>query len=100
MIKVGDIVIWIWIGVVVALLLVEMMSKNFTSICFVISGFISCLLTLVTKNYMIQVGTFLIVGCFLMGIIRPRVLPLIENKISKVTTKQKKGNKKNKKKEK
>ncbi len=96
MIMVGDYVVWIWVGVVIALLLVEMMSKNFSSICFAISGIISCLLTHFTKNYFIQVGEFLIVGCLIMGIIRPRVLPLIESKLSKVTESKPKENKKEK----
>ena len=63
--------VWIWLGVVISLLLTEYLSRNFTAICFVISGIISCILTKFTNNYMIQLGEFLIVGILLITFARP-----------------------------
>ncbi len=86
--------IWIWLGVVVSLLLIEYMSRNFTAICFAISGIISCILThfniklnmkfighkVSLSPYIVQLLVFLIVGIFLILIIRPHVLDFMEKK--------------------
>lgn len=93
--------IWIWLGVVVSLLLIEYMSKNFTAICFAISGIISCILThfnikfdfkifdnrIYLSPYMVQLLVFLIVGIFLILVIRPYVLKWLENKKSVIKEK-------------
>ena len=70
--------VWIWLGVVISLLLTEYLSKNFTAICFAISGFISCSLTYFTNNYMIQLGEFLVVGILLLVFSRPYCLKIIK----------------------
>ena len=71
---------WIWLGVVVSLLLTEYLSRNFTAICFALSGIISCIMTKFTDNYMFQVGEFLIVGIILISFLRPILLKWIESK--------------------
>ncbi len=107
--------IWIWIGVVISLLLIEYMSKNFTAICFVISGIISCILThfhtkwnfkcmgikINLSPYMVQLLVFLIVGIFLILVIRPQFLKWIEKRKQKKDIEVKKviGNKKEKRKQ-
>ncbi len=86
--------IWIWLGVVVSLLLIEYMSRNFTAICFAISGIISCILThfnikfnfkvlghkVYLSPYIVQLLVFLVVGIFLILIIRPLFLNFLEKK--------------------
>lgn len=72
--------VWIWLGVVISLLLTEYLSRNFTAICFVISGIISCILTKFTNNYMIELGEFLIVGILLISFARPFLLNWIEQR--------------------
>ena len=84
--------VWIWLGVVISLLLTEYLSRNFTAICFVISGIISCILTEFTNNYMIQLGEFLFVGFLLILFARPSLLKFLKNR-SKVLPKAKKTNK-------
>lgn len=83
--------IWIWLGVVISLLLIEFMSKNFTAICFALSAIISCIMTKFTGNYILQLGEFLIVGIFLIMIIRPTLLKFLSTKyninIAEKTTK-------------
>lgn len=72
--------IWIWLGVVVSLLLIEFMSRNITAICFAFSGLISCIMTKFTGNYLFQLGEFLIVGIFLILVIRPFLLKIVPQK--------------------
>lgn len=92
------------------------MSKNFTAICFVISGIISCILTRFSiklnfkllglkvnlSPYIIQLLVFLIVGIFLILVVRPHFLAYLEKKKEEKDTqeKEKKLEKKNSKKEK
>ena len=83
--------IGIWLGVVVSLLLTEYLSRNFTAICFALSGIISCIMTKFTDNYMFQVGEFLVVGILLISFLRPVLLKWIESK------KEQKNNKNTKK---
>ena len=89
--------VWIWLGVVISLLLTEYLSRNFTAICFVISGIISCILTEFTNNYMIQLGEFLIVGILLITFARPFLLKWLKSK--KKDTVQEKNKNKGKRKE-
>ena len=78
--------VWIWLGVIVSLLLIEYMSKNFTAICFAISAAISCFLAKFenllkvknTQSYTVQLSVFLLVGIFLLLIIRPHFVRWFE----------------------
>lgn len=106
--------IWIWLGVVVSLLLIEYMSRNFTAICFAISGIISCILThfdiqfkfhlmgckITLTPYIIQLLVFLIVGIFLILVVRPHFLNFIEKKKQEKKAMQNKENLKKKEKKK
>lgn len=69
---------YIWLGVVLATLLVEYLSKNCVAICFSISATISAIITFFTRNYVIQVSTFLIVGILLIAIARPNVIEYLK----------------------
>jgi membrane protein implicated in regulation of membrane protease activity len=89
--------VWIWLGVVISLLLTEYLSRNFTAICFFISGIISGILTEFTNNYMIQLGEFLIVGILLITFVRPFLLKCLKSK--KKDTVQEKNKNKGKRKE-
>lgn len=65
---------WIWIGVIISLILIELVSLNFTSICFVISAIVSLILLRLEFNYIIQVSTFLVVGFLLIIVLRPIII--------------------------
>lgn len=91
--------IWIWLGVVVSLLLTEYLSRNFTAICFALSGTISCIMTKFTDNYMFQVGEFLVVGILLISFLRPVILKVIESKKEQKNNKLEKKDNINKRKE-
>jgi len=91
-------VIWIWLGVVVSLLLIEYMSKNFTAICFVISGIISCISTHFHAKYSMQVALFLFVGIFIILVLRPYALEIMEKEKQSLVDKKSKEVKENSKK--
>ena len=91
--------IWISLGVVVSLLLTEYLSRNFTAICFALSGTISCIMTKFTDNYMFQVGEFLVVGILLISFLRPVLLKVIESKKEQKNNKLEKKDNINKRKE-
>lgn len=88
------------------------MSRNFTAICFAISGIISCILThfdikfnfkiighkVYLSPYIVQLLVFLIVGIFLILVIRPRFLKTLEkSKIGETKEKIKENGKQSKK---
>ena len=82
---------WIWIGVIILLLLIEFVSLNFTSIWFVFSSIISFILLKMGKDYIAQVSVFLIIGIFLIVVIRPKIINKLfivrDNVIDKITKK-------------
>lgn len=76
----GDIMLYIWLGVIAALILVEIISRNLTGACFGISAIASAICTHFSDNYLLQVGIFLIFGIFLIVFVRPNILEIIKNK--------------------
>jgi membrane protein implicated in regulation of membrane protease activity len=82
---------WIWIGVMIALFLSELVSLKFTSIWFFFSAIISYILFRFDVAYAYQVLAFILVGLFLILVIRPRVIDKLEKKrdiiISKILNK-------------
>lgn len=82
--------LWIWVGVIIASLLVEYLSKNFTSICFVFSAVLSLISTFFTDDYFIQVCIFLILGILLIAVVRPNVIEYLEKNKKKKKNKAKK----------
>ena len=84
---------WIWIGVIISLVLIELVSLNYTAIWFVISGIVSFVLLKTEQDYMVQVLTFVILGSLLIIVVRPKIIDkliLFRNKIiTKLTNKHK-----------
>lgn len=89
----GDYMLYIWLGVIIALLLTEIISKNLVAACFGVSAFISLISTFFTNNYIIQVSLFLIIGILLIMFIRPNIEEIYNSKI--INNKFLKDNKKN-----
>lgn len=57
---------FIWLGIVIFLALIEIMTINLTTIWFVISGIIALLLSFVVDSFLIQFAVFVIVGIILL----------------------------------
>lgn len=93
----GDIMLYIWLGVMIVLVLLEVISKNLFASCFCVSAIVSVLSTLFTNNYIIQVSLFLVIGILLVVFVRPNILELIKSIKDKKQTSKKVEEKKNKK---
>lgn len=92
--------LYIWLGVIVALILIEIFSRNLTASCFIASAIVSCVLCAIFhEEYALQVGTFLVLGVLLLIFARPNILELIRNCKNKCKTEEKEEPKKTEKKE-
>lgn len=65
---------WIWIGVILSLLIIELVSLNFTAIWFVISGITSYILLCFKQDYIQQVLAFFVIGVLLIVLLRPKII--------------------------
>ena len=65
---------WIWIGIVISLALIEILTINLTTIWFVASGLLSLILSIFIDNYLIQFGIFVIGGFLLLVFTRSYLL--------------------------
>lgn len=65
---------WIWIGIVISLALIEILTINLTTIWFVASGLLSLILSIFIDNYLIQFGVFVIGGFLLLIFTRSYLL--------------------------
>ena len=65
---------WIWIGIVISLALIEILTINLTTIWFVASGLLSLILSIFIDNYLIQFGVFVIGGFLLLVFTRSYLL--------------------------
>lgn len=63
--------LWIWLGIVICLALIEILTVNLTTIWFVASGLISLLLSVFIDNYIIQFSVFVIGGVLLLIFTKP-----------------------------
>lgn len=75
---------WIWLGVIISLILIELVSINFTAIWFVISGIVSYILLKCNQDYIVQVLAFLVLGGIFIVIIRPIVISTLLDKRDKI----------------
>lgn len=57
---------YFWLGLVIFLGFVEIITINLVSIWFVISGLVALILSFLTDNFVIQFGIFVILGIILM----------------------------------
>ncbi len=78
--NIGDNMFYIWIGIVIFLTLIEIMTVNLTTIWYVISAIVALILTNFTDSYMIQVGTFAILGTILLLLTKPFIKKFLKNK--------------------
>lgn len=71
--------LYIWLAVIVALVLVEIFSRNLTAACFIVSAIIAAICTLFHEEYVLEVCLFLIIGVLLLIFVRPNVLIHLKN---------------------
>ena len=57
---------FIWLGIVICLALIEIITINLTTIWFVASGLLALVLSIFVDNYILQFSVFVIVGVLLL----------------------------------
>lgn len=75
--------LWIWLGIVIALALIEILTINLTTIWFVASGLCALAISVFVDNYVIQFSVFVIGGILLLLFTRSYLV----NKLSLVGVK-------------
>lgn len=71
---------WIWIGLVIALTLLELAHKNYITIWFVCSAIVSLILSIFVDIYLIQFLVFVILGSILLLTQRNKLIKFVDNK--------------------
>ena len=56
---------WIWLGIIIALTFIELITINLTTVWFVVSGLVAIGLSFVTDIFLIQFGVFVCLGIVL-----------------------------------
>lgn len=67
----GDIMFYVWLGIIILLTIVELLTINLTTVWFVISGIVALMLSFVTDNFLIEFGVFVVLGIILLVTTRP-----------------------------
>ena len=71
---------YVWLGIVILLIIVELLTTELTTVWFVISGFISLLLIFITDNFLIQFITFVVLGVILLISLKERLKNYLQDK--------------------
>lgn len=75
--------VWIWLGIVIGLVLIEAATVDLVTIWFVASGLVSLILSLFIDNYFIQFLVFVLLGIILLVTTRKYLVKLIGSKEEK-----------------
>lgn len=75
--------VWIWLGIVIGLILIECATVNLVSIWFIASGIVSMILSIFVDNYFIQFLVFVVLGTVLLVTTREYLVKLLANKRQK-----------------
>ena len=70
--------VWIWLGVVIALTLIEVITVNLTTIWFVASGIVAMILSLFIDEFFIQFLVFVVLGIILLITTKQYLVRLID----------------------
>ena len=74
---------WIWLGVIIALTLIEVATVNLATIWFIASAVVSMILSFFIDNFFIQFLVFVILGIILLLTTRDYLLKLKEERSEK-----------------
>ena len=66
--------VWIWLGIVIFLIFIEVTTVQLTTVWFVVSGIISMILSLFIDSVEIEFAVFVLGGVFLLITTRPYLL--------------------------
>lgn len=71
--------VWIWIGLVVTLTLIELLTKRLITIWYVVSALIALMLSLFVDSYLIQFSVFSVLGTILLFTVRDYSFNILKN---------------------
>ena len=71
--------VWIWLGIVIALVLIELATVNLVTIWYIASGIVTMLLSIFIDNFFIQFLVFVILGTILLVTTREYLVKLIDS---------------------
>lgn len=69
--------VWIWLGVVIALTLIEISTVNLVSIWYIASALVALILSFFVDSFLIQFGVFAILGTILVITTRDYLVKLL-----------------------
>ena len=69
--------VWIWLGLVITLTLIEVLTTNLVTIWYIVSALIALVLSFFIDNYLIQFSVFVIIGTVLLFTTRDYLLKLL-----------------------
>ncbi len=75
--------VWIWLGVIMILTLIEISTTNLVTVWYIASGMVSLVLSLFIDNYFIQFLVFVVIGTILLFTTRDYLLKFIKGKDEK-----------------
>ncbi len=75
--------VWIWLGIVIALTLIEAITTNLVTIWYITSALISLILSLFIDQFFIQFLVFVILGTILLITTRDYLLKFLKTKQEK-----------------
>ena len=72
--------VWIWLGLVITLTLIEIMTTNLVTVWYVASALVALILSLFIDSYLIQFSVFVILGTILLFTTRKYLVNLLGSK--------------------
>ena len=69
--------VWIWLGLVITLTFIEVLTTNLVTIWYIVSALIALVLSFFVDNYLIQFSVFVIIGTVLLFTTRDYLLKLL-----------------------
>ena len=75
--------VWIWLGIVIFLILIELSTVSLVTVWYIASGLVSLVLSLFIDNFFIQFLVFVLLGTILLITTRKYLVKLIGSKKEK-----------------
>ena len=69
--------VWIWLGLVITLTLIEVLTTNLVTIWYIASALVSLILSLFIDSYLIEFAVFVILGTILLFTTRDYLVKLL-----------------------
>lgn len=74
---------WIWLGLIITLTLIELLTANLVTVWYIASAILALVLSIFIDNYLIQFSVFVIVGTILLFTTRDYLMKLLVKKKEK-----------------